>query len=288
MNQCPYDYKVRLPHEPEIKLCTTCKRRLPITAFRYRVKYFSGVAKWWRYAQCHECNLMKRRQRVMRQQKIKNAEKLIHECLDFNILQSRDGKVRVFFIPEGKTEEEGNWVLMPISEAAKDIVKQNAFDVLEKALEEKKKIFVDHETFRTDTEVYADLMRQAKEHCFDHFPALHDTVFGEADNLFLFYDGDFFTLYYFNPDANCGGSLVECTFDDEMAKRILDGEDLMTVLAERDEYLYDIDTISFFKVLNNLSTSLFDEQFIGYASDEDGLLTLIEQTLKIKKIIQRK
>lgn len=76
MNQCPYDYKVRLPHEPEMKLCTTCKRRMPITAFRYRVKYFnSGVAKWYRYAQCHECTIMKRRQRVMRQQRIKNAEK---------------------------------------------------------------------------------------------------------------------------------------------------------------------------------------------------------------------
>ena len=213
-------------------------------------------------------------------EKIEKAKNLIHECLDFDILQSRNGKVKVFFIPEEKTEEEGIWVLMSISEAAKDIVKQNAFDVLEKALEEKKKIFVDRETFKTDTEVYTDLIRQAKEHCLDHFPALHDTVFGDADNLFLYYDGNFFTLYYFNPDANCGGSLVECTFDDEMARRILDGEDLMTVLAERDEYLYDIDTITFFKVLNNLSTSLFDEQFIGYTSDEGKVVELIEQTLK--------
>ena len=217
-------------------------------------------------------------------EKIEKAKKLIRECLDFDILQSRDGKVRVFFIPEGKTEEEGDWVLMSITEAAKDIVRQDAFDVLEKALADKKKIFVDHETFRTDTEVYADLMRQAKEHCLEHFPALHDTVFGDADNLFLYYDGDFFTLYYFNPDANCGGSLVECTFDDEMAKRILDGEDLMTVLAERDEYLYDIDTITFFNVLNSLLTSLLDNQFVGFASDENGITNLVESVLKIKEM----
>lgn len=74
-------------------------------------------------------------------EKIERAKKLIQECLDFGILESQNGKVKVFFVPEGKTEEEGGWVLMPLVEAAKDIVEQNAFDVLENALAEKKRFF---------------------------------------------------------------------------------------------------------------------------------------------------
>jgi hypothetical protein len=112
-------------------------------------------------------------------------------------------------------------------------------------------------------------------------------VFGEVDNFFLYYDGNFFTLYYFNPDSNCGGQIVECTFDDDMAKRILDGESLMNILAERDEYLYDINTVSFFNTLRTLSDSSFDEKFIGNVETEDDLKALIEQVLKIKKLVQK-
>lgn len=125
----------------------------------------------------------------------------------------------------------------------------------------KRGFFVDLETFRTDTEVYTDLIKQTKETCLELFPALHDTVFGEDDDFFLYYDGEVFTVYYFTPDANCGGSLVECVFDNKTAKRILEGEDLMNVLTEGEE-LYDVDTVSFFVVLNNLSRSLSAGKFI--------------------------
>lgn len=221
------------------------------------------------------------------EKQIARAKELIQECIRFGILKSWDGKIKVFFVPEGKKEEEGGWVYMPLEEAAKDIVKQDVFDVLEKALEEKKKLFVDAETFKTDTEAYADLLKQAKEYALEHFPALHDTVFGKSDDFFLYYDGDFFTLYYFNPDSNCGGQIVECTFDDGMAKRVLDGESLMNVLAEREGYLYDINTISFFNTLRTLSDSSFDEKFIGNVETEDDLKALIEQVLKIKKLVQK-
>lgn len=217
---------------------------------------------------------------------IERAKELIKECVKFNILKSWDGKIKVIFEPDDE-EKEAGWVWMPLEEAAKDIVKQNAFSILEDALEKAKELFVDGETFKTDTAAYADLLKQAKEYCLEHFPALHDTVFGEADNFFLYYDGNFFTLYYFNPDSNSGGQIVECTFDDDMAKQILDGEDLMTVLAEREEYLYDIDTISFFNVSRTLSDSSFDEKFIGNVETEDDLKALIEQVLKIKKLVQK-
>lgn len=215
---------------------------------------------------------------------IEKAKELIKECLHFGILEGWDRKIKVFFVPEGKKEEEGEWALMSLEEAAEDIVKQNAFEVLEKALEEKKKIFIDHETFKTDTEAYKDLLKQAEDYCFEHFPVLHNTVFGEADEFFLYYDKGFFTLYHFNPDSNAGGSIVEGTFDDEMAKRILDEKSLIDVLAEREQYWHDIDTISFFAALRSLADSQFDEDFVGHASDENGLTALIKRVLKTKKL----
>ena len=172
---------------------------------------------------------------------------------------------------------------MSLSEAAKDIVKQNAFGILEEALEEKKKIFIDRETFRTDTEVYADLLNQAKESCLELFPALYDTVFGEADDFFLYYDGSCFTLYCFNPDSICGGCLIERSFDNETANLILKEGELLAVLTEKTECLYDIDTVSFFGVLNNLSHSLSNDQFLGHTADENAIISLIEKALKAEK-----
>lgn len=218
---------------------------------------------------------------------IEKAKELIKECVKFNVLESWDGKVKVFFQPDDK-EQEPHWCWISIDAAAKDLAKQNAFDVLEKALKEAKEIWVDSETLRTDTEMYADLLKQAEEHCKESFPALYETVFGGSDDFFLYYDGSYFTVYYYNPDSNSGGQIVECTFNDEMAKRILEGESFTNVLAEREQYLYDIDTISFFNKLKALSKSLYDNNFIGNAKNEDELSVLVDQTIRIKAAILRK
>ena len=63
-----------------------------------------------------------------------NAVKLIRECVEFNILESYDGKIKVFFEPDDK-EKEAHWTWMTVEDTAKDLMKQNAFSVLEEALE---------------------------------------------------------------------------------------------------------------------------------------------------------
>ncbi len=204
------------------------------------------------------------------EKQIERAKELIKECIKFDILESWDRKIKVIFEPDDKEKEVG-WTWMSLEDAAKDLVEQNAFNILEEALEKAKEYFVDGETFRTDTEAYAGLLKQAEEYCRKAFPVLHETVFGEEDYFFLYYNCDFFTLYYYNPDSNAGGQIVECTFDEEMAKRILKGEPLTNVLAEREQYLYDINTKSFFEKLKMLADAQHDRDFFGYVENEEGI-----------------
>ena len=211
-----------------------------------------------------------------------NAVKLIRECVEFNILESYDRKVKVFFEPDDK-EKEAHWTWMTVEDAAKDVVKQNAFSILEEALEKAKEVWVDGVTFKTDSEVYVNMMSQAKDYCIEHFPELYETVFGESDDFFLYNDGySQYTLYYYNPNSVAEGTIVECYFDDEGAKRILGGEPLMNILAENNQYHHDIDTIHFFNTLRALADSQYTGEFVGNAKNEEELKVLIQKVLKNK------
>lgn len=90
----------------------------------------------------------------------------------------------------------------------------------------------------------------------------------QADwNFVIKIDDDNYVLCYWNPDSNAGGQIVECHFDNEMAQRILNGEELMGVLAEGNQYLSDIDSIYLFKTSFDILHFIED-----YLKRDDGLV----------------
>ena len=208
-----------------------------------------------------------------------NAVKLIRECVEFNVLESYDGKIKVFFEPDDK-EKEAHWTWMTVEDAAKDLIKQNAFGVLEEALEKAKDIWVDGTTFKTDSEVYINTLNQVKNNCIERFPELYETVFGKADYSFLFSDGNQYTLYYFNPDSNAEGTLVELCFDSKKAVRVLEGESIYNINCAEDEADCDIDTVYFFNAMRALINAYEDGEFVGIAEDETELNSLISKVAR--------
>lgn len=69
--------------------------------------------------------------------KIEKAKNLINLCIQKNILVESAGCIAVIFKADDSPEEQ--WVWMPKEQAAADLVEQNAFSVLEKALADVKR-----------------------------------------------------------------------------------------------------------------------------------------------------
>lgn len=121
-----------------------------------------------------------------------------------------------------------------------------------------------HGELDVESEEYKRAVSAIKELCSRKFPEFYESVFSNSDDNFIFSAGDGeFILYYYNPDSNAGGQIVECPFDTDGARRLLDGEELMDVLAENTQYLSDINTIHFFNTLLEIIESKEEGCFLG-------------------------
>lgn len=115
------------------------------------------------------------------------------------------------------------------------------------------------------------------------FYDLHRMLFNNSDINMIFSSGpDEHAIYYFNPDSSAGGQIVECPFDDEMAQRILDGEDWIDVVAERTQYLSDVDTVHFFNTVDSLIKDFQDGHYVDYAVNNERMVELMGRILKKK------
>lgn len=127
---------------------------------------------------------------------------------------------------------------------------------------------------------YAREMYHASINTKKEFPALHEAIFGtdNTDPDFIFSKSpDDHYVYYFNPDSNAGGQIVVCPFDDEMAKRVIDGEDFVEVAAEVTQYLADINHVSFFDTISELIELFKEGKFIGKATSKEEMISLVKK-----------
>ena len=77
-----------------------------------------------------------------------------------------------------------------------------------------------------------------------------------------------YVLFYFNPDSNAGGQIVQCPFSNDQAQRMVGNKDYFDVLAENTQYLSDINTISFFDCIFDIAERMEKGQFIGTFIDD--------------------
>ena len=253
------------------------------------------------------------------------ARALISQCIALRLLEGDSEHVRVLYDPQDGSEER--WVSMTREAAAEDLVKQNAFDVLETAIDENKAnalklidncfeigvlkeedgvIYSPFFRYVEDEEVswtckeellqdvlYEDPWR--KPYCYNprseeylkgwynayittekEFPELHEMLFSFSDADMLFSNGsDEHAVYYYNPDSNAGGQIVHCPFDNDMARRIINGEDWINVVAERTQYLSDINHISFFGTIEELIAKHAEGKYIGHDNLPDMLKKIV-------------
>lgn len=123
----------------------------------------------------------------------------------------------------------------------------------------------------TKDEEYNLVMEQVEQLCLWAFPELHQAVFGGSgqgdpgvDLIFKSRSyGDTFHLFYYNPDSNAGGQLVQCLFDMKAAERMVGNPDYFDVLCEYDQYLSDIATEHFFHDVFEMIQMKFDGLFLG-------------------------
>ena len=94
---------------------------------------------------------------------------------------------------------------------------------------------------------YKKAIALLEELCSRDFPELHDSLFENSDMDLIFADkyGDF-KVFYYNPDSNAGGQIVEGEFQERDISRFLEGEELIEVIADYTQYLSDINTYHFF------------------------------------------
>ena len=133
-------------------------------------------------------------------------------------------------------------------------------------------------TYNPKSWEYMKDMYQASCRTKRKFPALYDAIFGSNGTPdFVFSKGsDEHYVYYFNPDSNAGGQIVACPFDDAMARRMLEGEDWIDVVAEVPQYLADINEGSFFDVIADLINNFEEGQFVGIDVTEENLKKILE------------
>lgn len=124
-------------------------------------------------------------------------------------------------------------------------------------------------TLKVDADPYKKAMELSKLVCRKLTPALYEGLF-ENDMDLVFEDGSKFNycLYYYNPDSNCGGQIVQCPFDAEQAAQMVDNEDYMDVLATNTQYLADIDSYHFFETLFDLMEDYLNGKCLGDDRDK--------------------
>lgn len=187
--------------------------------------------------------------------KKKSAERLIEQCFEEGILWEKDGKV---FSPWFQYIE-GEEIAWPSRESLlNDLLSQETWlDDIEYK-------------YNPRSEEYLRKWYEAFAKTRDTFSELHEMLFGDKDPTLVFSEEpDYHYAYYFNPNSNAGGQIVECPFDDGMARLIKKGEDFIEVVAERTQYLSDINTCHFFNTVDDLIESK-EEMYIGSVVSEDN------------------
>lgn len=259
--------------------------------------------------------------------KVKNlayAISLINEAVRFGTLREKDNCIAVCYdLGSGAGDEK--WYYIPKLHAAKDLLEQNAFDMLEKGIAYAKILktiegclrvgilfknedgsithcwvpngesiqwesipiavediaeqesFVNDTTYNIKSQEFLQLFYEIAIDTELNCPPLNDMILGPFEKVVLTSDGpDKHNIFYFNPDSNAGGQIVQCPFDNEMAHRIIAGEDWIEVVAERPQYLYDINTPDFFEMVATLVQSYHDDSYIGYFIDNKELNMLLK------------
>lgn len=121
-----------------------------------------------------------------------------------------------------------------------------------------------YDEMNVDSDSYKEALRLTKDLCSFEFPDLHTCLFNNSDTDLIFADlGGGYKVYYYNPDSNAGGQIVECQLEKVDLKEIMDGEDLMEVLAKYTQYLSDINTVHFFDTIFKLLDMKEQGLYIG-------------------------
>jgi hypothetical protein len=136
--------------------------------------------------------------------------------------------------------------------------------------------WVNDVTYNVKSEEYLRALYNVSIDTEVNCPALNNAIFGPFDCDLLISKGrDDHHIYYFNADSNAGGQIVHCLFDDDMARRMLDGEDWIDVVAETTQYLSDINTVHFFDTVADIVDAYHGDSYIGNFVDNKELLMLL-------------
>ena len=118
---------------------------------------------------------------------------------------------------------------------------------------------------------YKEAVELIKNISSKEFPEMYDAFFVDTGIDLIFkdkYDEDKFELYYYNPDSNAGGQIVQCSFYKEDVPEILNNEDYFDILAEYPQYLSDVDTEHFFGTIFELIYKKTEGLYLGNNIDE--------------------
>lgn len=134
--------------------------------------------------------------------------------------------------------------------------------------------------------------------CAREFPELHDCLFGDSDPDLIFTDiHGGFKVFYYNPDADAGGQIVEGRFEESDISRLLGGEEMVEVIAHYTQYLSDINSHHFFDTVFELLDLKEKGRFLGtdigevcrnYLNSKDvGFKSLDEKMVEAKTQTKR-
>ena len=250
------------------------------------------------------------------------ALSLINEAVHCGALKEKDNCIAVWYAFD--SGEEG-WYYIPKLHAAKDLLEQNAFEMLEKGISYAKTLttikncievgilhvnedssithcwtpngeqiqwetaqnavediapqnpFVDANIYNVKSREFLQLFYEIAIDTELNCPPLNDMILGPFEKVILTSDGpDKHNIFYFNTDSNAGGQIVQCPLDDAMARRIISGEDWIEVVAERTQYLYDVNTTDFFDMVATLVQSYHSDSYVGHFIDNKELNMLLK------------
>lgn len=117
-----------------------------------------------------------------------------------------------------------------------------------------------------DSPEYKQAVELIENISLKEFPEMYEAFFVDNGIDLIFqnrYDKDSFELYYYNPDSNAGGQIVQCSFNREDIPKMINNEDYIDILAEYPQYLSDVDTDFFFGTILELMDKKIDGLYLG-------------------------
>ena len=111
---------------------------------------------------------------------------------------------------------------------------------------------------------YKKALSLLKDLTLCEFPELYDCLFEDSSSDLFFKDqnGDF-GVYYYNPDSNSEGQIVNGSFEESDLLRFLNGDEVSEVIEPYTQYLSDIDTYHFFDTAFHLIALKENGHFLG-------------------------